>query len=71
MAPHNTLTEKVALSILARDGIAAIWRLNEVAAEAHRAGYPTAAAALSEIADAAKDAWLRPGGEREFAVYGR
>ena len=61
------LTENLALSILARDGIAAIWQLNEAAAEAHRTGHPLAAASLVEIADAAEDAWLRAEGVREFA----
>ena len=63
-----TLTEKLALSILAREGIGAIWQLNEVAAEAHRTGHPLAAASLVEIADATEDAWLRAEGVREFAV---
>ena len=65
---HSTLTEKLALSMLAREGIAAIWQLNEAAAEAHRDGHPSAAAAILEIADAAEDAWLRAEGVREFAV---
>jgi hypothetical protein len=56
------------LSILAREGIRAIWQLNEVAAEAHRTGHPLAAASLVEIADAAEDAWLRAEDVREFAV---
>jgi len=36
MTRAHTLTEKLALSILARDGIGAIWQLNEAAAEATR-----------------------------------
>ena len=48
----HTLTEKLASSILGREGVAAIWQLNEVAAEAHRTGHPLAAASLVEIADA-------------------
>ena len=60
----HTLSEKLALSILARDGIAAIWQLNEVAAEAHRTGHPLAAAAILEIAEVAEAAWLRAEGER-------
>jgi hypothetical protein len=52
-------TDKLALSALARDGIAAIWNLHIAAAEAHGAGYPSAASAILEIAEAAEDAWLR------------
>ena len=68
MTRADTLSEKLALSILAREGIAAIWQLNEAAAEAHRTGHPIAAASLVEIADAAEAAWLRAEGVREFAV---
>jgi hypothetical protein len=68
MTRAHTLSEKLALSILAREGIAAIWQLNEAAAEAHRTGHPIAAASLVEIADAAEAAWLRAEGAREFAV---
>ena len=68
MTRAHTLTEKLALSILAREGIVAIWQLNEAAAEAHRTGQPIAAASLVEIADAAEAAWLRAEGVREFAV---
>jgi hypothetical protein len=58
------LTETLALSMLARDEIAAIWQLNEVAAEAHRTGHPLAAASILEIAEAAEEAWLRAEGAR-------
>jgi len=68
MTRVRTLTEKLALSILAHEGIAAIWQLNEVAAEAHRTGHPLAAASIVEIAEAAEAAWLRAEGVREFAV---
>ena len=68
MTRAHTLSEKLALSILAREGIAAIWQLNEAAAEAHRTGHPIAAASLVEIADAAEAAWLRAEGAQEFAV---
>jgi hypothetical protein len=68
MTRAHTLTEKLALSILAREGIGVIWQLNEAAAEAHRTGHPIAAASLVEIADAAEAAWLRAEGVREFAV---
>jgi len=52
------------LSILARDGIGAIWQLNEVVVEAHRTGHPLAAISIVEIADAAEEAWLRAEEER-------
>jgi HD superfamily phosphodiesterase len=55
---RQTITEKLALAILARDGIAAIWKLNEAAADAHQTGYPHSAAAVLEIADAAEAALL-------------
>ena len=70
MTRAYTLTEKLALSILARDGIGAIWQLNEVAAEAHRTGHPLAAASIVEIAEAAEAAWLRAEGVREFSPVG-
>lgn len=53
-----TITEKIALSTLADQGIAAIWRLHEGAAEAHRMGFPRSAEAILEIAEAAEQAWL-------------
>jgi hypothetical protein len=68
MTRAHTLTEELALSILAREGIAAIWQLHLAAAEAHRTGHPRAAISILEIADAAEDAWLRAEGVREFAV---
>jgi hypothetical protein len=64
MTRAHTLTEKLALSILAREGIGAIWQLNEVAAEAHRTGHPLAVASIAEIAEAAEEAWPRAEGER-------
>ena len=54
-----TLTEKIALAILADQGITAIWPLHAAAAEAYRMGHPKAAAAILEIAEAAEQAWLR------------
>jgi hypothetical protein len=53
-----TITKKIACSILADQGVAAIWRLHEGAAEAHRIGFPRAAQAILEIAEAAERAWL-------------
>src|ERR1700730_3515500 len=59
MARVRTMTEKLALTMLARDGIAAIWQLHLASAEADRSGYPRAAASISEIAEAAEEAWMR------------
>ncbi len=55
----RTMTQDLALTILARDGIAAIWQLQLAAAEVRRAGNPSAAASILEIADAAEEAWMR------------
>jgi hypothetical protein len=40
MALRDKLTEQLALSMLARDGIAAIWQLHLSAADAHRTVIP-------------------------------
>ena len=62
MARARTMTEKLALTMLARDGIAAIWQLHLASAEAHQGGYLSAADAISGIADAAVEAWRRAEG---------
>ncbi len=64
MALSRTPTENLALKLLARGGIAAIWQLHIAAAQAHRKGCPRAAAMVSEIAEAAEEAWLRAEGAR-------
>ena len=56
---QSTVTEKLALSIPTRDGIAAIWQLQIAAADAYRTGHPRSADAMLEIAEAAELAWLR------------
>jgi hypothetical protein len=66
MSPVHTLNENLAIRMLARNGIAVIWRLNLAAAEAHRTGHPHSAAALLKLADAAEDAWLRAEGSRSL-----
>ena len=66
MSALQTMTEDLALRMLARNGIAVIWRLNLAAAEAHRTGHPQSATALLELADAAEDAWLRAEGQRSL-----
>jgi len=62
--PRWRLDRKTRLSILADNGIAAIWQLHMAAADAHQTGYPAAAGAMLEIAEAAEDAWLRAEGAR-------
>jgi len=47
------------LSLLARDGIAAIWGLHLSAALAYRDGRKAVAAGVIEIADAAEREWLQ------------
>ena len=59
MALRRTRTENLALSMLAREGIAAIWTLHLAAARTYRDEHKTAAAAIIEIADAAEREWLR------------
>jgi hypothetical protein len=54
-------TESVALTLLVREGIAAIWQLHLSAAKVHRDGH-RAAATIIEIADAAEREWLRENG---------
>ena len=67
MSALQTMTEDLALRMLARNGIGVIWRLNLAAAEANRTGHPQSAAALLELAEAAEDAWLRAEGKRSFS----
>ena len=67
MIPRDTRAQQLALSILGECGIAAIWRLNIAAADAHRTGHPATAAIILEIAEAAEEAWLRAEGERVLA----
>ena len=66
MAPRSTLAEQLALSMLARDGIAAIWNLHMAAADAHRTGHHKAAESIVELAEAAEEAWLRAEGARSL-----
>ena len=46
-----TFTESLAVRLLARDGIAAIWQLHVAAAAAYRDGYQRAAETVLQIAD--------------------
>jgi hypothetical protein len=52
MSVRRTWTENLALTMLARDEIAAIWQLRLSAARAYRNGHRAAAATMIEIADA-------------------
>ena len=66
MDNRRLLAETVALELLARDGSAVIWRLHLVAADAFRAGYPSAAQSLLDIAEAAEQAWVRAEGTQSY-----
>jgi hypothetical protein len=55
----RTPAETIALSVLARNGIEAIWELEVAAAETHARGRETAAAIITEIAEAAEREWFR------------
>jgi len=61
MTSRRTLIESLALSVLASNGIGAIWQLHIDAAHAYRTGYPTAAMAILELAEVAEQEWLRQG----------
>lgn len=50
----GALTKGIATRMLARDGIAAIWRLHIAAGIAYRTGNRSAAASITEIAEAAE-----------------
>jgi len=62
MPLRRTWTENLALTMLAREGIAAIWQLHLSAARAYRDGHGAAAAKIIEIADAAEREWVRGNG---------
>jgi len=49
-----TFAEKLAVRLLAREGISAVWQLHVAAATAYRDGYKRAAETALEIADAAE-----------------
>ena len=59
MALRRTRTENLALTVLAREGIAAIWRLHLLAAKAYRDGNKAMAATIIEIADTAERELMR------------
>ena len=53
--------DELARSLLAKQGIGAIWKLHQVAAEAHRAGFRLSATDLIEVAEAAEQALMSDG----------
>jgi len=59
MTPNRTPAEIIALTILARDGVSAIWALHLSAAGAYRDWHKSVAAGIIDIADAAEREWLR------------
>ena len=61
MTLSRTEADKLARSLLVKQGIGAIWRLHQVAADAHRAGFRLSAADLIEVAEAAERAWISDG----------
>jgi hypothetical protein len=56
---RRTPNEKLALKILANEGMEAIWRVHVDAAEAYRNGCMTVAASVVEIVEAAEEMLLR------------
>ena len=52
MVPYQMHLERLARSILREKGIGAIWQLQLDAAYAYRTGYPVAANAIVDLADA-------------------
>ena len=59
MKSRRTLIESLATSILDSKGIGAIWQLHLDAAYAYQTGYPVAAAAILELAEAAERVLMR------------
>jgi hypothetical protein len=59
----STFVENIALELLARDGVPAVWQLHLAAAKAHRDGFTRAADALLQIADAVEQELARGFGQ--------
>ena len=55
--------EQVALNMLNRYGLAAIWQLHLSAAKAYREGHGLAARSIIDVADAAERMWLKRSAE--------
>lgn len=56
---RQTFTDQLAVRIVTREGLPAIWRLQMGAANVYRNGHHAKAAILLEIADAAEQEWMR------------
>jgi len=59
MNTPRAYSEQVAVNMLNRYGLAAIWRLHLSAASAYRDGKLLAAKSIVDIADAAEREWLK------------
>ena len=55
--PHPSVLVNIARDMLAREGIAAIWKLHLDAATLYRAGNKISATTFIEIADTAVEEW--------------
>jgi|HubBroStandDraft_3_1064219.scaffolds.fasta_scaffold284897_2 hypothetical protein len=55
---RHTFAQKLAVRMLAREGMRVIWELHVAAAGAYQRGQSSVAAMLIEIADAAEQEWL-------------
>ena len=55
---RQIFAQKLAIKMLAGEGMAAIWELHVAAAAAYQRGQSSVAAMLIEIADAAEREWL-------------
>jgi hypothetical protein len=55
---RDTFAQKLAVRILAHEGMTAIWRLHVAAGDAYERAQFSVAAILIEIADAAEREWL-------------
>ena len=54
-----TFTSAQASKIVKHAGVSSIWRLNVAAADAYRNGFPNAAAAILQVAEATENECLR------------
>ena len=64
MSPYRMHLEPLAQSVLDGQGIGAVWQLHLDAAYAHRTGYPVAANAILDLAEAVEHEVMR----RDIAV---
>ena len=59
MTPYRMHLEHLAQTVLDGQGIGAVWQLHLDAAYAHRTGYPTAANAIVDLAEAIEQEVMR------------